>query len=142
MTEEKESMEKFWKVSAITFTILFAMSLTLNFIHYLKPSQNIGNLDYLTTTKKDNLISQTFAQCLTDSGAIFYGAYWCPHCKTQKEMFGEDIRFINYFECEDDKDTCIKEGVKAYPTWKIKGQLYEGVQSPERLSELTGCSLV
>jgi hypothetical protein len=29
-----------------------------------------------------------FAQCLSDKGAVFYGAFWCTHCKSQKQMFG------------------------------------------------------
>jgi thiol-disulfide isomerase/thioredoxin len=27
-----------------------------------------------------------FAKCLTDNGAKFYGAFWCPHCQAQKKM--------------------------------------------------------
>ena len=26
----------------------------------------------------------TFAKCIKDRGAIFYGAFWCPHCQAQK----------------------------------------------------------
>ena len=28
-----------------------------------------------------------FALCLGDKGAVFYGAFWCPHCQNQKKMF-------------------------------------------------------
>ena len=28
-----------------------------------------------------------FAQCLTAKGAQMYGAWWCPHCADQKELF-------------------------------------------------------
>jgi hypothetical protein len=28
-----------------------------------------------------------FAQCITDSGAVFYGTEWCSHCKNQKALF-------------------------------------------------------
>ncbi|HEY4504811.1 MAG TPA: hypothetical protein VJI73_03495, partial [Candidatus Paceibacterota bacterium] len=30
-----------------------------------------------------------FANCLKDRGAIFYGAFWCPHCANQKKLFGK-----------------------------------------------------
>jgi len=30
----------------------------------------------------------TLAQCIADSGAKFYGAFWCPHCQNQKQAFG------------------------------------------------------
>ena len=26
-----------------------------------------------------------FARCLSDRGVKMYGAWWCPHCKEQKE---------------------------------------------------------
>ena len=26
------------------------------------------------------------AQCLKDKGVIFYGAFWCPHCKKQVSL--------------------------------------------------------
>ena len=42
-----------------------------------------------------------FAKCLTEKGFKEYGAYWCPHCARQKELFGDDISNVNYFECED-----------------------------------------
>jgi thiol-disulfide isomerase/thioredoxin len=40
-----------------------------------------------------------FAQCLTDSGAKFYGAFWCPHCQAQKSMFGGAKTLLPYVEC-------------------------------------------
>ena len=32
-----------------------------------------------------------FARCLKDRQVKMYGAYWCPHCAEQKEMFGESL---------------------------------------------------
>jgi thiol-disulfide isomerase/thioredoxin len=29
-----------------------------------------------------------FAECLKSKGAVFYGAFWCPHCQDQKKLFG------------------------------------------------------
>src|SRR3989344_8083454 len=40
-----------------------------------------------------------FARCLKDRGAIFYGAFWCPHCQNQKTMFGRSSRLLPYVEC-------------------------------------------
>ncbi|HEY9888334.1 MAG TPA: hypothetical protein V6D02_08030, partial [Candidatus Obscuribacterales bacterium] len=31
------------------------------------------------------------AQHLTAQGATMYGAFWCPHCADQKELFGEAV---------------------------------------------------
>lgn len=84
----------------------------------------------------------TFANCLTNKGVIFYGAYWCPACQKQKEILGDNLKDINYFECEDDKQTCMDEGIKAYPTWKMNDKSYMGVKSLKELSLLFGCELV
>jgi thiol-disulfide isomerase/thioredoxin len=40
----------------------------------------------------------TFAQCLTQKGVIFYGAFWCPHCQATKRMFGSSARLLPYHE--------------------------------------------
>jgi hypothetical protein len=34
-------------------------------------------------------------------------------------------------------ERCVQAGVRAYPTWMIDGQKYEGVLSLERLAELS-----
>src|SRR5687767_6111588 len=39
------------------------------------------------------------AERLDDSGAIFYGASWCPHCQEQKAMFGASADRLPYVEC-------------------------------------------
>lgn len=31
------------------------------------------------------------AQCLIDNGTKMYGAFWCPHCKAQKDAFGDGV---------------------------------------------------
>lgn len=77
-----------------------------------------------------------FAQCLTDSGAIMYGnMYTCKYSQHQGGMFGSSFKFINY------KDSSENPDVKITPTWYINGEILEGEQSFETLSEKTGCSL-
>ncbi|MBW2967652.1 hypothetical protein KY362_04145 [Candidatus Woesearchaeota archaeon] len=82
-----------------------------------------------------------FAQCLTEKGAVMYGAYWCSHCKAQKRDFGEAFQYINYVECTEDKDVCTDAGIKGFPSWVIDGKVYSGRQPLERLAELTQCEL-
>ena len=31
----------------------------------------------------------SFAKCLAGENVTMYGAYWCPHCKEQKSLFGK-----------------------------------------------------
>src|SRR5579885_3423480 len=40
-----------------------------------------------------------FAKCLTTKQAKMYGAFWCPHCAEQKEMFGSSFKYAPYIEC-------------------------------------------
>ena len=86
-----------------------------------------------------------FAECLTEEGAIFYGSFECPHCNTQKGLFGESMHHVKYVECGPlrgpQNSICRTAGVEAYPTWVIDGSKYTGSQSLERLSELTSCEL-
>tara|TARA_Y100000310_G_C20408949_1_gene681008 strand:- start:197 stop:571 length:375 start_codon:yes stop_codon:yes gene_type:complete len=82
-----------------------------------------------------------FAQCLTEKGAKMYGTEWCHYCQDQKELFGRSFKQIDYVDCDYKKNECDIEGIKGYPTWKINGETYSGVQSFGRLSQLTGCEL-
>jgi len=87
-----------------------------------------------------------FAQCLTDKGARFFGAYWCPHCKEQKALF-ENSQKLPYIECSTPNgkgqlQQCIDEEVKGYPTWKFAdGSVVDQVMQLGDLAEKTGCTL-
>ena len=88
-----------------------------------------------------------FASCLTEKGAKFYGAFWCPHCRTQKKMFGKSIDKVTYIECstsdgKNQLDVCKEAGIQSYPTWTFSdGSKETGEVSFEKLSEKTGCQL-
>lgn len=91
------------------------------------------------SSKYKNL--DTFAQCLSDKGAVMYGAYWCSHCKAQKAEFGSSFKNINYVECTEDPDKCTAAGVQGYPTWKIASTTLTGEQPLETLATEIGCNL-
>ncbi|PIZ87351.1 hypothetical protein COX93_01325 [Candidatus Nomurabacteria bacterium CG_4_10_14_0_2_um_filter_30_12] len=83
-----------------------------------------------------------FAQCLASKKLTMYGAVWCPHCKTQKALFGDSFKYVPYIECTETPDLCIAKGIEGYPTWiEEKGQKYDGEQSLEKLSEISNCQL-
>lgn len=78
------------------------------------------------------------AQALTKSGAKFYGAYWCGHCKNQKAEFGTAVSALPYVECDAsgpnaNAAACDAAGVTGYPTWVIGGKQYVGEQSIDQL---------
>mmetsp|Transcript_980 Transcript_980/g.1278 ORF Transcript_980/g.1278 Transcript_980/m.1278 type:complete len:263 (+) Transcript_980:275-1063(+) len=80
-----------------------------------------------STTRANQIASR-----LGKLGAIMYGAYWCPHCNSQKNMFGKEaMKKIKYIECaEDGKDTATKSlactALAGYPTWEIDGAQFPG----------------
>ena len=88
-----------------------------------------------------------FAQCLEEKGAIFYGAFWCPHCQNQKKLFGKSASLLPYVECstpdgKSQKEICKTEKIEGYPTWVFAdGSRESGVQSFELLAEKTACVL-
>jgi hypothetical protein len=83
----------------------------------------------------------TFASCISESGAVMYGTEWCSHCKAQKEMFGKSFDKISFVDCDRQRDVCLLAGVEGYPTWKINGENYPGQQPLQFLGELTGCEV-
>lgn len=96
-------------------------------------------------TSESNVVQ--LAQCIKDSGAVFYGAFWCSHCRQQKELFGEEgMAALAYVECstEDGKNqtqVCIDKKIESYPTWEFKdGSRTTGVQTLTQLAEKTSCA--
>ena len=95
-------------------------------------------------------IYDNFAQCLAEKGAVFYGAFWCPHCKEQKEMFGKSVKYLPYVECStpdgrSQNQACKDKGIQSYPTWDfVLGSTTERVSGTLELKELalkTNCIL-
>lgn len=98
------------------------------------------------STKVAALNYDEFAQCLTDTGATYYGAFWCPNCQRQNELFGKSKKFVNYIECSTpdkrQKEECQDAGIEGYPTWEFAdGSRVTGTQSLESLAEKTSCEL-
>ncbi|PSB27887.1 hypothetical protein [Stenomitos frigidus] len=95
----------------------------------------------VTTTSSAAAIA--LAKHLKSVGAKMYGAYWCPHCHEQLQLFGQKaVTQLPYVECAEDgknarPDLCKAAKIEGYPTWKIKGKTYEGAQE---LTDLANAS--
>ena len=76
------------------------------------------------------------AKCIGEN-AILYTQLGCHGCKIQEEMFGDNYKYLNVIDCWFEGDKCL--GIEYTPTWIIKGEKYIGVQSIEKLQQLTGC---
>ncbi len=88
----------------------------------------------------------TLARCISESGALFYGAHWCPYCRVQKEYFGASADLLPYVECYDGRKAdginalCGDEGIKTFPTWRFPdGRVVTGARSPSQLAADSGC---
>lgn len=88
-----------------------------------------------------------FAQCLTEKGVKMYGAWWCPHCQNQKDLFGSAFQYVDYVECSPGTGNsmlpvCKDAGVEGYPTWMFAdGTKASGEQSFEALAAKSSCEL-
>ena len=85
------------------------------------------------------------AEHLTEQGALFYGASWCPHCQEQKRLFGASADRLPYIECSPggpngpQLPSCSRAGVKSYPTWIIDGRAFVGeVLTVDQLADASG----
>jgi uncharacterized membrane protein len=81
---------------------------------------------------------------LHDSGARFYGTYWCPACQKQKALFEASADRLPYIECTPDgrkgpyNATCVMNNIREYPTWIIGGRRYTGVVPVAELARISG----
>ena len=91
-----------------------------------------------------------FAQCIKDSGAKFYGAFWCPHCQEQKALFGTSAKLLPYIECSNpdrsQTQICKDAKIEGYPTWEMKDGTRLPVENSagvtlKTLAEKTQCIL-
>jgi hypothetical protein len=101
-----------------------------------------------TWTRADAANLAPFGRCLGQSGAVFYGASWCPHCRSQRMALGDAMDHVRYVECSDPSDpdrpaaACRSANVNSYPTWIFRdGSRLSGELSLMTLAAKTGCTL-
>ena len=91
------------------------------------------------TTSVPNTEHDDFAKFLTSEGIAMAGTEWCPHCKDQKELFGDSFQYVDYHDCDVDVTWCNDKNVQGYPTWVFSdGQLYPGTRDIDQLKSLSG----
>ena len=112
----------------------------------------IGILIILTSifiAKGNNTPSKydSFVSCIKDKGALMYGAFWCPHCRAQKNLFGKSEKYLPYVECStpdgnNQLAVCTEKKIESYPTWIFSdGSIESGELTLEKLAEKTSCKL-
>lgn len=135
--KSKSKEEKRWLITGmVIFGFLALVSLVITFQN--RPTE-------LTETELFG-----FADCVKTSGAKMYGAYWCPHCQDNKDLFGpawESMVDMVYVECDEggenpQTELCQEVGIEGFPTWIYPGgTAIPGVNDLKTISDFTGCEL-
>lgn len=129
------------KITKLKLSKLLFLSVLLAAVLLTAASLIIGCSSNTSAGSSAESLDQ-FAGCLAENGAELYGAYWCSHCESQKEMFGSSFAKIKYVECTVEIEKCSEEEISGYPTWKFKdGTNLPGTQSFTALAVKTGCTL-
>jgi uncharacterized membrane protein len=95
-------------------------------------------------TRQSSAREIAVAKALQAKGVKMYGAYWCSHCLSQKQLLGKEaMRFVDYVECAEDGKVsqaglCRARKIPGYPTWEIDGELHAGEMSIEELEDFLG----
>ncbi len=84
------------------------------------------------------------AEHLIKSGAKYYGAKSCSHCRKQKSLFGAAAASkLPYVECAKDaensqRELCKQLNIKMFPTWIIDGKILTGTRELKDIAGATG----
>lgn len=89
-------------------------------------------------TRSSNGTSKETAMCIADK-SIIYTQLGCHACEIQEKLFGDNYKYLNRIDCFYEREECSDSNIQYTPTWIIKGEKYIGVQSIEKLKELTEC---
>jgi thiol-disulfide isomerase/thioredoxin len=92
-----------------------------------------------------------FATCLKNKGALFYGAFWCPHCQEQEKLLEASRQTLEkiglYVECSTadangQTQICKDKKIQSYPTWIFAdGSQLNGTIPLQQLADKTSCVL-
>ena len=125
-----------WKTWLPTAALSAVVAVGVLHLHYS------GAFDSAAGPEKPYLAA--LATHLEESGAKFYGAYWCPRCQEQKDLFGASAKRLPYVECKPggpngpETVSCAAKNIDNYPTWIIGGRRYVGVSDAEALATHSG----
>lgn len=131
---------EFDDVSVFFFGV--AIALTLLFLYMASPTETskpliLPDMKLLDKTDSDSISDNILTEL--SHRATFYGASWCGFTQKQFNELGvtsTNLKGLNYVECEDEPQRCEQDGIEAFPTWKIDGQLYSGYQDTAKLKAL------
>ena len=86
----------------------------------------------------NNSIDKNLVKCISENSVVYISS-GCVACEKQEKLFGESFKELNVIDCVFESEKCREANITAVPAWFIDEKSYKGVQSIEKLKELTGC---
>jgi len=91
---------------------------------YFPVTQKNGEVFYVPArVRRDSTEQATaLADYMRRRNIVLAGAYWCPHCRRQRELFGRQAN-VPYRECDprgyqsEATTWCRRVHISGYPTW-------------------------
>ena len=96
----------------------------------------IAALAFILLNRNRPETTEEIAKCIGEN-SVLYTQLGCSACKAQEDLFGESYQQLNVIDCFYEREKCSE--ITATPTWIINNEKYVGVQSIEKLQELTKC---
>lgn len=120
---EKNVEESFKKTNYITIGIVIAVII----------------LAYFLINKPKPETPEAVAKCIGEK-SIFYSQEGCIHCINQKKLFGENVKFLNIYDCTSNWTYCEEKGITGTPTWILfNGTIIEGKREINYLANAMEC---
>ena len=109
-------------------------------------SNKIGETDSSTSSNEESVDAsgiskeELLAQCLKEKWAKIFWTEWCSHCKRQKSMFWvKGIEILWFTDCDKERQVCVENWIKWYPTWIINWESLPWVRDLSFLANKTWC---
>ena len=85
-----------------------------------------------------NNVNEELTKCIAEKTTL-YVSTGCSACAKQKDIFGDNYKFLNKTDCAIFPEKCREADITVVPTWIINKEAIKGVQTIEELKQLTNC---
>lgn len=89
-------------------------------------------------TSTPSIETEELAKCLWEKWVKMYWTTTCSYCNTQKEMFWDSFKYVNYVDCGVTPEQC--QDLRGTPTREFSNwEKLEGLQELDVLKTKSGC---
>ena len=89
-------------------------------------------------TRDNSNVDEELAKCIGEN-SVLYVRTGCSACETQKDLFGDSAKHLQIINCLTQAQECTTSIITSVPTWIINDERHVGVQSIDKLKNLTKC---